>query len=383
MVRFGERTPIWGLAQKTTRQMLASGDPNLRAQVIGNQAIGMAMYGTFLGYIMEGSVTGPGPLDPDQNRLWRNAGNQPYSIRTPYGWVSYNRLDPLFMPLVFMTSAYETASVYNESEDVTDQAMMSVVGLARAATDRTYLQGMKQVFQMLHSLTTGDMDRLALSGVQMGANVIPSIINQQYEIGQHFGFYEGAEGFREALQWQEKFLRRAPQLTGYNAVKHNWLTGEPIVSPVGYNSGFPVVKEESNKYINEIVNMGRSIDPPDTRIGNVELTGPQYAELNRLIGTLKGVNGKTLMKSLADLMETKSEDGKVGYDLDPNRKYNENYDDWRVTAVKSVLRTYKDAGRKVLLQTNPELLQEFIEDKVNKASVMSGGTQLFDLNERP
>ena len=129
--------------------------------------------------------------------------------------------------------------------------------------------------------------------------------------------------------------------------------------------------------------MGRSIDPPDTRIGNVELTGPQYAELNRLIGTLKGVNGKTLMKSLADLMETKSEDGKVGYDLDPNRKYNENYDDWRVTAVKSVLRTYKDAGRKVLLQTNPELLQEFIEDKVNKASVMSGGTQLFDLNERP
>jgi hypothetical protein len=377
MVRFGERTPIWGLFQKTTRQMLDSGDPNLRAQVIGNQAIGMAMYGTFLGYIMEGSVTGPGPLDPDQNRLWRNAGNQPYSIRTPYGWVSYNRLDPLFMPLVFMTSAYETASVFNESDDVADQAMMGVVGLARAATDRTYLQGMKQVFQMLHSLTTGDMDRLALSGVQMGANVIPSIINQQYEIGQHFGFYEGAEGFREALQWQEKFLRRAPQLTGYNAVKHNWLTGEPIVSPVGYNSGFPVVKEESNKYINEIVNMGRSIDPPDTKIGNVELTGPQYAELNRLIGTLKGANGKTLMKSLEDLMKTDE------YNLDPNRKYNENYDDWRVTTVKGILRNYKDAGRKVLLQSNPELLQEFIEDKVNKASVMSGGTQLFDLNERP
>lgn len=377
MVRFGERTPIWGLFQKTTRQMLDSGDPNLRAQVIGNQAIGMAMYGTFLGYIMEGSVTGPGPLDPDQNRLWRNAGNQPYSIRTPYGWVSYNRLDPLFMPLVFMTSAYETASVFNESDDVADQAMMGVVGLARAATDRTYLQGMKQVFQMLHSLTTGDMDRLGLSGVQMGANVIPSIINQQYEIGQHFGFYEGAEGFREALQWQEKFLRRAPQLTGYNAVKHNWLTGEPIVSPVGYNSGFPVAKGESNKYINEIVNMGRSIDPPDTKIGNVELTGPQYAELNRLIGTLKGANGKTLMKSLEDLMETDE------YNLDPNRKYNENYDDWRVTTVKGILRNYKDAGRKVLLQSNPELLQEFIEDKVNKASVMSGGTQLFDLNERP
>ena len=108
--------------------------------------------------------------------------------------------------------------------------------------------------------------------------------------------------------------------------------------------------------------MGRSIDPPDTKIGNVELTGPQYAELNRLIGTLKGANGKTLMKSLEDLMKT---------------------DEYNLTAVKSVLRNYKDAGRKVLLQSNPELLQAFIEDKVNKASVMSGGTQLFDLNERP
>ena len=377
MVRFGERTPILGLAQKTTRQMLASGDPNLRAQVIGNQAIGMAMYGTFLGYIMEGSVTGPGPLDPDRNRLWRNAGNQPYSIKTPYGWVSYNRLDPLFMPLVFMTGWYDNAVVFNESDDLADAAMMSVVGLARAATDRTYLQGMKQVFQMLHSLTTGDMDRLALSGVQMGANVIPSIINQQYEIGQHLGFYEGAEGFREALQWQEKFLRRAPQLTGYNAVKHNWITGEPIVSPVGYNSGFPVVKDKPNKYINEIVNMGRSIDPPDTRIGNVELNGPQYAELNKLIGTIKSGNGLTLMQSLQAFMKTPE------YNLDPNRKYNENYDDWRVEGVKKIIRAYKDAGRKTLMATNPDLMQAFVEDKINEASVMSGGTQLFDLNERP
>ena len=380
MVRFGERTPILSLFQKTTRQMLASGDPNLRAQVIGNQAIGMAMYGTFLGYIMEGSVTGPGPLDPDQNRLWRNAGNQPYSIRTPYGWVSYNRLDPLFMPLVFMTGWYDNAVVFNESDDIGEQAMMGVVGLARAATDRTYLQGMKQVFQMLHSLTTGDMDRLALSGIQMGANVIPSILNQQYEIGQHLGFYEGAEGFREALQWQEKFLRRAPQLTGYNAVKHNWITGKPIVSPVGYNSGFPVVTDKPNKYINEIVNMGRSIDPPDTRIGNVELSGPQYAELNRLIGTIRGENGMNLMQSLEAFMGTT---GKNGYNLDPNRKYNENYDDWRVEGVKKIIRGYKDAGRKVLLQTNPDLLQAFVEDKINKASVMGGGTQLFDLNERP
>ena len=166
-------------------------------------------------------------------------------------------------------------------------------------------------------------------------------------------------------------------MTGYNAVKHNWITGEPIVSPVGYNSGFPVVKDTPNKYINEIVNMGRSIDPPDTRIGNVELNGPQYAELNKLIGTIKSGNGLTLMQSLQAFMKTPE------YNLDPNRKYNENYDDWRVEGVKKIIRAYKDAGRKTLMATNPDLMQAFVEDKINEASVMSGGTQLFDLNERP
>ena len=81
--------------------------------------------------------------------------------------------------------------------------------------------------------------------------------------------------------------------------------------------------------------MGRSIDPPDTRIGNVELNGPQYAELNRLIGTIRGENGMNLMQSLETFMRTPE------YNLDPNRKYNENYDDWRVEGVKKIIRGYK------------------------------------------
>lgn len=185
--------------------MLESGDPNLRAQVIGNQAIGMALYGTALGFIMDGSVTGSGPIDPDRNRLWKAAGNEPYSIKTPWGWQSYNRLDPTFMPFVFMTSAYENGYKFNENkDDYADIVMMGAVGFMRAVTDRTYLQGLKQMFEMVQAALQGNTDRVGMAFAQMGANVIPSIIGQQYEIGQHFGWYEGAEGFREAIQWQEK-----------------------------------------------------------------------------------------------------------------------------------------------------------------------------------
>ena len=379
MVRLGERTPGTAKFMKTSQEMLNSGDPNLRAQVIGNQAIGMAMYATAVGYIMEGSVTGSGPVDPDRNRLWKAAGNVPYSVRVPFTdrWFSYNRLDPTFMPMVFLTSAFENGYKYHEDkDDYADMVMMGVIGFIRAVTDRTYLQGLKQMFNFFQAATSGNLDRVGLAGTQMVANVIPPIIQQQYEIGQHFGFYDGAEGFQEAVKWQEKFLRRATQATGYNAVKHNWITGEPIVSPTGYNTGIPVFKNNINPYIEEIVRMGRSIDPPDTKIGNTELNGPQYAELNRLIGTIENGQGMNLLDSLEAFMSSPD------YDLDPNRRYNETYEDWRVKGVRDIMRAYKEAGRNTLLQQDPILMEKYIEDKMNAQSVMSGGSQLFDLNQR-
>ena len=124
--------------------------------------------------------------------------------------------------------------------------------------------------------------------------------------------------------------------------------------------------------------MGRSIDPPDTKIGNVELNGEQYAELSRLIGTIRNGEGDTLLEALTKFMKDPEFGGP-----DPNRVYNETYEDRRIAGVRAIMRAYKDAGRKTLLKSDPALMQEFVEDKINKASVMSGGTQLFDLNERP
>lgn len=186
---------------------------------------------------------------------------------------------------------------------------------------------------------------------------------------------EGAEGFREAISWQEQFLRRAPQLTGYNAIKHNWLTGQPVISPYGYNTGIPISDEQANPYLMEIVRMGRSIQPPDIRIGNVELTGPQYAELNRLIGTVE-IGGLTLMDQLVRFMDSRE------YDYDSNRYYNPDYDDYRVAGVKTIIRDYKALGKRVLLSQDQSLLDQVVEDRANMGSVMTGGQQLFELNQR-
>ena len=121
--------------------------------------------------------------------------------------------------------------------------------------------------------------------------------------------------------------------------------------------------------------MGRSIQPPDIRIGNVELTGPQYAELNRLIGTVE-IGGLTLMDQLVRFMDSRE------YDYDPNRYYNPDYDDYRVAGVKTIIRDYKALGKRVLLSQDQSLLDQVVEDRANMGSVMTGGQQLFELNQR-
>ena len=362
-----QRTPIFNRLSKTHREMMESSDPAIRAQAAGNTALGVVLYGGALSFVMSGRVTGPGPLDPDRNKVWRQAGNQPYSIRTnDDNWVSYNRLDPTFLPLVILTSAVENADTYAEVDDsFAKTASLAVMGFIRAVSDRTYLQGLQTMLETVTMWTSGNADRMWEPAQNLASNLIPGVISQ----------FDGDDAFHEALSFQERLMRRAPGVTGYNAPKHSWLTGEAIVTPLGYNTGIPVEQGSPNPYLMEIVRMGRSISPPNTYIGNVPLTGPQYAKLNKLIGNTE-IGGRTLLQSLGQLMESPQ------YDFNPGRKYNPDYDDFRVKAVKDVIRGYKGAAQKLLLAQDQSLLQQVMEDRMNAISVGTGGQQLFELNQR-
>ena len=376
-VRAIERTPGLNILSKTARARFASKDPNQRAQAIGNVALGGLLYGAAVSYIIDGSITGGGPADPDLNRIWRNAGNQPYSIKLPSGkWVSYNRLDPIMLPFVFLSTVYENAWKFNDNrEELDDIVGAGLLAFTKALGDRTYMSGMRIIMDGLQASKTNNLDLLERTGGQLAIGAIPSVIMQQYEMGQEVGLYGGAEGFREAINFTEKITRKLAPVTGYAAIKHNWLTGEPIASPFGYNTGIPVTSDQPDPVLMELVRMGRSIDPPDTKIGNVELDGYQYAELNRLIGSSE-IQGLKLRDALEQFMM-----GTKEYDFDPNRVYNQNYDDFRVKGVKNIIRMYKDLGRKLLMKDNPDLMEAFIQDRTNSAYVGAGYEQIFDLNQ--
>ena len=58
------------------------------------------------------------------------------------------------------------------------------------------------------------------------------------------------------------------------------------------------------------------------------------------------------------------------------------YPDFRIEGVRSIIRTYKDMGRKMLMSQDAGLMNSYIQDRVNAGMVLQGGEPLFELNLR-
>lgn len=119
-----------------------------RSDAIGRLALGSTLGGLAAMYAAEGLITGKGPSDPQLNRQWRAAGNQPYSIRIPGGgadgkdlFISYNRLDPLAGVLgVVADTAYLMGHADERQQDAL--AVNIALSLANNLNSRGYLQSL-------------------------------------------------------------------------------------------------------------------------------------------------------------------------------------------------------------------------------------------------
>lgn len=81
-------------------------------------AVGKLIIGNLTGHLYyemakEGYITGSGPSDSKLRAEWLR-DHQPYSIKTPVGWVSYKNYEPLTAPMGFMADLAQMASTMDE-----------------------------------------------------------------------------------------------------------------------------------------------------------------------------------------------------------------------------------------------------------------------------
>ena len=112
--------------------------------------LGTAVTLSTLPFAIMGNITGGGPSDPEMNRAWRAAGNQPYSARIGGEWYQYNRIEPVAQML---GAVADTADIvkFAHSRDGEQAALSLAFGIGNSMLSKTYMSSVAEALDALHS----------------------------------------------------------------------------------------------------------------------------------------------------------------------------------------------------------------------------------------
>ncbi len=344
-----QRTPFLGAFSKRMQKDWTSGDPNLRAQVKGRQAVGFGIVGMGLMAVQDGKLTGKGPDDPRANKIWRLT-HQPNSIMVDGKWVSYNKFDPSGMLLGMLANGMEAANnqALTEGTDAQDIAQAMIIAVTATIGDKSALRGVINLTTLFSDQVIGKEEATGNILEDHSASWVPSILTQVSGAFQDTSYIKEADGFIE------KLMRKSPWHQQDLSDRWNWITGEKEKIPTGNSWGIPVKEKSHDWMLIELGNLNHGFSGPTRSFSGIELSSHQFAEWSQLMGNVQ-IRGRTMMQEIEAVMKSRE------YDYDPNRRYfQEMYGDdpYQVSLIKRVMRTYKAEAKRLLLINNPDLVPQ-------------------------
>jgi len=367
IVRGVQRTPLANLASRKAREAIFKGSPEEKAQYLGRVALGSTLLGGMAYMALEGRLTGAGPAIPDQNKVWRAAGNQPYSLKIGDKWYSYNRFDPVMMPIGLMANMFDMSKHLTEA-DREDLFATTVFALSTTIQDKAYLQGLANLMDALQTDDPRSMASISNIAENTIASFIPAAPLQVAEgLEAMTGTYPE---LREAIGLSDKIARRLPVQNKELSKKYNWLTGEVITNPDPYSTGFPVVPDKTTERVgSELVALRYPFKGVPRTIEGIELQTEHLSEWSRLMGTTR-ISGRTLMQSLDELMRNPR------YGKTDERVYDGVNLTSEIKAITDVLSAYRQQSRMELYRKFPDLYKMVQARQINDRA----GRKLLETN---
>jgi len=175
-----QHTPAVGVLSKNMKLDLKSGDPTRIAQAYGKQFIGLGLTVSAATLASQGRVTGSGPADPEMQKAWRAAGNQPYSINLGLDeagntiWFDYSRMEPFSN---FFSIVADMVEITNDSYgDYEERNVFQGIFLAVAENtiNKTFTQGISDFIDLIG----GDARSSDRALRNIAASFTPNILNQ-------------------------------------------------------------------------------------------------------------------------------------------------------------------------------------------------------------
>jgi hypothetical protein len=235
------------------------------------------MMGTY-SMVKQGLITGHYSNDPAERQRQITSKIPPMSIKIGDQWISYARVEPVATIMGIVTDtmqAYKEKRIKNEDLAATDVA--KIVGLN--ITDKTFTEGLSKLF-----LAFQEPDRYLESFmVSMTNPVVPTLVAQISKLEDDI---KREVRDPDLATWTINNLKsRIPGLRGELPAQVNLVGQEQDLGTLGGSlTGFnvaPVEREVVNQmFDNPYLKLTRT-----TRsIGGLELTGEQYATLEKEIG---------------------------------------------------------------------------------------------------
>ncbi len=326
--------------------------PEARAQAIGKMVTGSAIMASVGIAAAEGVITGGGPKDYEQRKLWMDAGHQPYSIKVGDKYYSYRRLDPWATFLGISADLMEIEqNTYGElsdaeSNEIGSLAKATALAMFRNLGEKSYLQGAIRLAGALAA-----PEREAESWLEGAVGVgVPNLFNQLNDDPY----------LREIESLTDKLKSRTPGLSDTLAPRRN-IFGEKIEKPSYAGSGifealspFAYSEVENDIVKEELIRVQHNFSPPRSiKEGMIDLRQFEnargqsaYDRWQELHGSVV-IKGRTLKEELERLIQSADYQRMLdSSDSGLNPKVDE---------LKKVLRKYRARAYKQLLVEYPEL----------------------------
>lgn len=155
-----KNTPLLGMLHKESIDILRANADNLdsvrkygintvedldnaKALVAGRQAVGGTLTTMASLHYLNGGLTGDGPMDPQQRKVWESTGWQPRSIKIGNVWVSYENFEPFNNILAAIANTGDSIRLMGPEWGAKSMGEIALA-VGQGALSKSYLQGLSQ-----------------------------------------------------------------------------------------------------------------------------------------------------------------------------------------------------------------------------------------------
>jgi len=191
--------------------------PMTRSEILARQSIGFGAFATAWTLYEQGLITGAYPADPNERQMLRDSGIPELSIKTPMGWVSYQKIEPLSTVFGLISDLSRNIDNYLDSttelneRDFDELVTPTMWSLKQNILGKSFMEGLANAINLL-SLEASSAQNISNVAAGLGRVVVPygALLNSVARTLDSPDILSGQAYDRQATTFLEKMQQRIP-----------------------------------------------------------------------------------------------------------------------------------------------------------------------------